>query len=123
MKVVDVFKAFGDNTRLRIIYILRQEELCVCEIEVILGITQSNASRHLNKLKTVGIIDYEKKSQWVHYFIAPEFIKTNKTLLEYLDNHIRTNDKLIKDSSRLKKYKESGISCDHIKDSAGILDD
>lgn len=121
MKLIDVLKALGDDTRIRIINILRQDELCVCEIEVILAITQSNASRHLNKLRNAGIIDYEKKSQWVHYFIAPEFIKKNKVLVEYLDDQMIQNDKLIKDSVRLKKYKESGITCEHIKESIKIL--
>ena len=57
MELVEIFKAFGDETRIRILNLLRNSEMCVCEIEAILGINQSNASRHLNKLKsTVGLL-------------------------------------------------------------------
>ena len=50
MNTVQMLKALGDETRIRIVNILRDGPLCVCEIESILEITQSNASRHLSKL-------------------------------------------------------------------------
>ncbi len=51
MTIVNMFKALSDENRLRIMSLLIREELCVCEIEVILELSQSNVSRHLNKLK------------------------------------------------------------------------
>lgn len=60
MEFVEIFKALADENRLRILNVLNQGELCVCEIETLLGITQSNASRHLNKLKSLKIIDSDK---------------------------------------------------------------
>ncbi len=67
MEIVQLFKALGDETRIRMLNLLRNGELCVCDIEEVLGIQQSNASRHLNKLKGAGLIVSDKKSQWVYY--------------------------------------------------------
>lgn len=59
--------ALADETRLRIINILRNGELCVCQITEVLGISQSKASRHLNILKTAGIVTDRRQAQWVYY--------------------------------------------------------
>ncbi|MCC0650914.1 ArsR/SmtB family transcription factor, partial [Clostridioides sp. ZZV15-6598] len=58
MEIIQILKALGDETRIRIINILRRGALCVCEIEAILEITQSNASRHLNKLMNAKLVTY-----------------------------------------------------------------
>ena len=60
--LVYILKALADDNRIRILNLLRNGELCVCDIEAVLGIKQSNASRHLNRLKVAGIIVSEKKS-------------------------------------------------------------
>ncbi len=91
MDFIEIFKALGDENRIRILNLLMREELCVCEIETMLGMTQSNASRHLNKLKNAGIITSDKKSQWVYYGINNEFIKENNLLYEFLKNKINEN--------------------------------
>lgn len=63
--MVDILKALADETRLRIVAILLQGPLCVCEIEACLSLTQSNVSRHLTVLKRAGILDSYKVAQWV----------------------------------------------------------
>lgn len=74
--IVYILKALADENRIRILNLLRNNELCVCDIENVLGIKQSNASRHLNRLKIAGIIVSEKKSQWVYYRLKDEtFVK------------------------------------------------
>jgi len=75
LDLIEIFKALGDENRIRILNLLIRQELCVCEIETVLDMTQSNASRHLNKLKTSGIITSEKKSQWVYYRVDNKFIE------------------------------------------------
>ncbi len=111
---IEIFKALGDENRIRILNLLMREELCVCEIETMLGMTQSNASRHLNKLKNAGIITSDKKSQWVYYGINNEFIKENNLLYEFLKNKINENVQCLKDAERLKKYKSSGFTCEQL---------
>ena len=112
----NLFKTLGDENRLRIINLLRKEELCVCEIEAILGTTQSNVSRHLTRLKNEEMVIFEKKSQWIYYQIDPEFIEDNKMLYEYLIDKMDLNDKFIKDLQKLSLYKESGMSCENIEE-------
>lgn len=80
----DLFKALGEEGRLRILNLLMQRELCVCEIEYALKISQSNASRSLAKLKAVGIVRSKKFAQWVIYYIDEKFKEENQELLKYL---------------------------------------
>ena len=117
----NLFKTLGDENRLRIINLLRKEELCVCEIEAILNTTQSNVSRHLTRLRNEEIVIFEKKSQWTYYEIDPKFIEDNKLLYEYLIAKMDQNNKLIKDLEKLSLYKENGMSCDNIEDLNKII--
>lgn len=82
--MLDILKALADETRLRIISQILKSEMCVCEIEECLGLTQSNASRHLTVLKKAGVLDSYKTAQWTYYKISDEFINENKELYDYL---------------------------------------
>lgn len=103
LDLIEIFKALGDENRIRILNLLIRQELCVCEIETVLEITQSNASRHLNKLKSAGVITNEKKSQWVYYRVDNKFIEENNLLYEFLKNKMDENTQWIRDVERLKK--------------------
>lgn len=64
----NLLKILGDPTRLRILEILhRRGESCVCELEALLDMTQSNISFHLNALKAVNLVTDEKVGRWVFY--------------------------------------------------------
>lgn len=117
----NLFKVLGDENRLRILNILRNDELCVCEIEVILGITQSNVSRHLSKLKSEDIIVFEKKAQWIHYHINPHFNENNKLLYYFISEKMDQDEKFLKDIERLNQYKASGISCENLKEMRNLI--
>lgn len=82
--MLDIFKALGDETRLRILSQVLKGEICVCEIEACLGLTQSNASRHLTILKKAGILQSSKSAQWSYYQISGAFIAEHRQLYEYL---------------------------------------
>jgi len=82
--MLDILKALSDETRLRILSQILKSEMCVCEIEECLGLTQSNASRHLTILKKAGILGSFKNAQWTYYKISDEFIKDNKELYDYI---------------------------------------
>lgn len=112
----NLFKVLGDMNRLKIINLLRKEELCVCEIEAILDTTQSNVSRHLTRLRNEEIVIFEKRAQWTYYEIDPKFVEDNKPLYEYLIAKMDQNDKFIRDLEKLSLYKESGMNCDNIEE-------
>lgn len=73
MNLCVVFKALGDDTRLRILGLLCQRELCECQLCFTLGISQPNASKHLKCLRYAGVISCRKISQWCFYSIDEEF--------------------------------------------------
>jgi len=60
-------KLLADKSRLTILALLREREMCVCDIVEILETTQSNVSQHLKKLKTGGLINETRRRQWVYY--------------------------------------------------------
>lgn len=66
-QAVKTFKALGDPTRLRIVKLLENGELCVCQLIAVLGMGQSRISRHLSILKEAGLIVDDRKGKWVHY--------------------------------------------------------
>ncbi len=70
LDIVHVLKALSDETRLRILNILYEKELCVCDIKESLDVLQTKASRHLSYLKKAGLISGRKKAQWVYYSLV-----------------------------------------------------
>ena len=72
MSYVNVLKALADEKRLQIMCLLIHGSKCVCEIEPALNISQSSTSKHLIKLKNVGLIQSIRRGQWVHYYIPDE---------------------------------------------------
>lgn len=82
--MVDIFKALAEESRLRILALLIYNEMCVCEIEECLKMTQSNVSRHLTALKSCGILDSYKQAQWAYYKISDNFKEENQNLWLYL---------------------------------------
>ena len=66
-ELASIFKALSDLTRLRIIKLLEQGELCVCDITAALDMVQPKVSFHLNALKEAGLIKDRKAGRWIHY--------------------------------------------------------
>ncbi|MDQ1914009.1 metalloregulator ArsR/SmtB family transcription factor [Paenibacillus sp. GD4] len=61
------FKMLGDKSRLTILALLKERELCVCEIVEIMRMSQPNVSQHLRKLKAAGLVFENRKGQWIYY--------------------------------------------------------
>ena len=71
-KMTDIFKALGDETRLRIFLLLVKDELCVCELVDILKMEQSRISHNLKILKNAGLINCKREGKWMIYYIKSE---------------------------------------------------
>jgi ArsR family transcriptional regulator, arsenate/arsenite/antimonite-responsive transcriptional repressor len=67
-----LFKALGDETRLRIVALLSHGELCVCHIEEALRVSQPKVSRHLAILRAAGVVDPRRDGTWMYYRLAPQ---------------------------------------------------
>lgn len=109
--IVSVFKALGDENRLRILNLLFKKDLCVCEIEIILELNQSNVSRNLRILRKNKFVDTHKEAQWIHYALSSKFKENNIDLVKYLEKAFKENDIFIKDLKRLEKYRKSRFDC------------
>jgi len=70
--VVKIFKALADPTRLRIVLLLRQRELCVCELMFILRMGQSRISHHMRVLRDAGIAGDVREGRWIIYRVPEE---------------------------------------------------
>ena len=65
-----VMKALSDPNRVKIIKLLQQKMMCVCELQGALKIAQPTVSKHLKILEEAGMVDYAKDGLWVNYFLA-----------------------------------------------------
>jgi ArsR family transcriptional regulator len=83
-----LFKCLGDETRLRIVTLLSQGELCVCHLEEALRLAQPSVSRHLGTLRVAGVVEYRREGSWVYYRLArqgdPDCDQHLKTLMRSL---------------------------------------
>jgi len=109
IKMTDVFKALSDETRLRILSLILNGEMCVCEIEDCLGLTQSNASRHLTALKNAGILSSSKQAQWAYYKMNGEFCNENRELINYLTEKLKSLSTYESDNRKREKCKQSDL--------------
>ena len=73
--LAELFKVFGDQTRLKILNALFESEMCVCDIAVLLGMTQSAISHQLKVLKQTRLVKYRKEGKVVYYSLDDEHIK------------------------------------------------
>lgn len=114
MEIIQILKALGDETRIRIINILRSGALCVCEIEAILEITQSNSSRHLNKLMNAKLVTYYKEAKFVYYKLDEDTLGKYSFIKEILDNELESYEKLKFDYDVLIGYRNQGLNCENV---------
>lgn len=106
-KVDRMFKAFADETRLRILHLLtRKSELCVCDIIHILGLPQSKVSRHLAYLRRAGLVQDRKQGLWSHYALTRPEGGFHKRLIGCLDGCFDEVTILRRDGKRLAKFKD-----------------
>jgi len=110
--VIDILKALADETRLRILAQIIKGDMCVCEIEACLELTQSNASRHLTVLKKAGILESYKKAQWTYYKVSESFFSENTELFVYLKGKFNVINCYEADCENYNKCKEQDLcSC------------
>lgn len=74
--LADLFKIFGDTTRMRILYSLLESELCVCAIAELLGMNQSAISHQLKVLKNNHLVANRREGKTIYYFLADDHVRT-----------------------------------------------
>src|SRR6201747_2510832 len=79
------FQALGDHTRLRLLNLIGEQEICVCYFVEILGSPQPKISRHLAYLRSAGIVEARREGKWMHYrIVMPSHIGASQILRQTL---------------------------------------
>ncbi len=84
--LAEIFKVFGDSSRIKILYILFEEEMCVCDIADTLGMTQSAVSHQLRLLRTAKLVKYRREGKNVFYSLDDDHIRS---ILDAGLSHVR----------------------------------
>ena len=100
--IADYFKGLADQTRLRMLNLLFQGELCGCDIQHVLDLSQSNVSRHLNYLKRAGLVLDRRDGYRVFYRLADARDPRRTPLFEYLRAVFRRDAVFAADLKELK---------------------
>ena len=103
-----LFRALGDDTRVRMVALLAHGELCVCHVQGALGLPQPTVSRQLTILKTAGIVDSRRAGTWVYYRLADQLDKPCRKQLKALVAGFAKEDVLRRDVARLVKTRGPG---------------
>jgi DNA-binding transcriptional ArsR family regulator len=75
-RVAETFQLLSDPTRARIIYALALEELCVCDVAAVAGLSVSAASHQLKRLRDRGVVDYRKEGRLAYYQLSDERLRS-----------------------------------------------
>ncbi len=101
-------KALGDPSRLRIVRLLREGSLCVCEIEAVLEMPQYAVSRHLAVLRQAGWAEGWREGTWMHYRLADSLGTAWRKALDSLCRAWDGDPVVKRDLQRLKKQRQAG---------------
>jgi len=105
-----VFQAFADATRLRLLNLLLEQELCVCDLCTLLDEIQPKVSRHLATLRRAGLVTVRSDGKWKYYRVVRGAGPLRKTLLRCVKTCLREMQPLQDDLERLAQH-EWGDCC------------
>lgn len=106
-----MFRAFADRSRLRILHLLQDGELCVSDLIAILRLPQAKVSHHLNYLRQAGLVDVRKEGLWNFYQLRRVEVPFHERLLECLGHCFTDMPGLAIDRERAAKIKAAGGCC------------
>jgi arsenate reductase/ArsR family transcriptional regulator len=97
-------KAAGDPTRTRILKLLEPGELCVCQVQAVLGLAPSTVSKHLAILKAAGLVEDRREEKWIHYGLASASRNRHASgVLALLCGLLEREPRIAADRKRLKQ--------------------
>lgn len=104
-------KAISDENRLLILLVLSHKELCVCDLQVIIPLSQGALSIQLKNLSTVGLVQYTKQGKWVFYRLAQELPAFQDSILQILFQQLEKEKSVKEALTKLKKIKRTTENC------------
>ncbi len=113
-QLVLLAKALTDPSRVRVLALLREQELCVCEICDVLGLTQSTLSTHLQVIRKAGLVSARKEGKWMYYAISPDAKPIVRSLFKAFAPSLKGDATLRQDGKKLTRrlaMRENGSCC------------
>jgi ArsR family transcriptional regulator len=105
------FRAFSAQIRLRILHLLLEGEMCVCDLVEILNVPQPTASRHLAYLRKAGLVAAQKRGLWIYYSLRPATTTFHKRLIGCLEACIEETPELRRDKARRRGLERLDRCC------------
>jgi ArsR family transcriptional regulator, arsenate/arsenite/antimonite-responsive transcriptional repressor len=102
-ELADIYKALADETRLRILALLRDGEVCVCHLQGSLRLPQPTISRHLAYLRKSRLVEARRDGVWMHYRLAPFESPVVTQVVESALHALTHAESTVKDTARLKQ--------------------
>jgi ArsR family transcriptional regulator len=103
-KIAQLFKALADETRLRILSLLGEGELCVCDLMDILDLPQSTVSRHLAYLRNADLVEDRRQGVWMYYRLAGQESPLHRDLLALLQVRLANIPQAAADQAALRSH-------------------
>jgi DNA-binding transcriptional ArsR family regulator len=101
-----VLKAVADPGRTRILKLLEQGELCVCQIQAVLALAPSTVSKHLSILRSAGLVEDRKEGRWIHYGLVGKSRNPYAApVLAALRGRLDLEERIVEDRLRLKRVR------------------
>ncbi len=110
MELTRLFKVLSDDTRLRILALLMNRSLCVCMMCEVLDLSQPNVSKHLAKLRDMGLVKDNRHEQFIYYELKRDNTLLS-TILYWINENIETYEILKSDRERLLEMKNDIEHC------------
>ena len=100
---LNLFKALSDETRLRIMVLLSEKELCVCQLMWALDLDQAKTSRHLTVLRNSGLVNDRREGLWIYYSLAEPRNELESSIFGAFKNYFKKTELFKKDIKSMKK--------------------
>ncbi len=106
-QLAQLYKALSEETRIRIMLLLMQGELCVCDIQAVLDEPQSKISRHLAYLKHSGLLSSKRVGVWMHYLIRESADERCKAQLAFMEGQLSKLPQYRVDRKKLREFQKT----------------
>ena len=110
--IESLFKALADRTRLRIIHLIGDDEVCVCLLVEVLGSSQPKISRHLAYLRRAGLVTTRREGKWMHYRLKKTGDEQADKIFHEVREVLANNPEMLRDRERFTRICDSTV---HLK--------
>jgi len=102
-ELVEIHKALANRNRLRIVALLMDRPMCVCEVRHVLNLAQPTVTRHLQDLQRAGLVRSEKNASWMDYRLAQDRSPYTDALLRPLRKYLASDPQILKDRAAARR--------------------